>query len=349
MILERTNPAALANLDGHRTAHDIPRSQILGVGGIAFHEPLAVGIRQVPALAAAALGDQATRAVDAGRMKLHELHVLQRQPGAQHHAAAIASAGVGRGAGKICAAVAAGGQYGHLRAKAMQLAGGQIDRHHAPALALLHEQIDREVFNIELGLVADRLLIQRVQQRMSGAIGGGAGSLGDTLAVMSGHTAKGALINAAIIRARERHAVVLELNHRGGRLLAHELDGILIAEPVRAFDGVIHMPSPVVLAHVAQRRADAALCGDSVTAGGKYLGHTGGRQPGFGQTQGRAQAGTAGANDHHIVGVIDKLVGTHAALRSAMRSTAYTPLAASRAFTNADSSSSRIFHPCCAT
>ena len=131
-------------------ADHIARGQVLGIGRIALHEALAQGVGQVAALAARPFGDQAAGAVDAGRMELHELHVLQRQAGAQHHAAAIAGAGVGRGAGEIGAAVAAGGEDGHLRAEAMQLAVGQIERDHAAALAVLHDQIDREVLDEEL-------------------------------------------------------------------------------------------------------------------------------------------------------------------------------------------------------
>ena len=88
--------AALANLDGHGAADDIARSEVLGIRRIALHEALAGRVREVAALAARALGDQATGAIDAGRMELHEFHVLQRQPRAQHHAAAVSGAGVGR-------------------------------------------------------------------------------------------------------------------------------------------------------------------------------------------------------------------------------------------------------------
>ena len=62
--------------------------------GVALHEPLALGVGQVSALAARAFSDQHARAVDAGRVELDELHVLQRQAGAEHHRIAVAGAGV---------------------------------------------------------------------------------------------------------------------------------------------------------------------------------------------------------------------------------------------------------------
>ena len=83
----------------------------LAVRRVALHEALALGVGQIAALAARALGDQAAGAVDAGRVELHELHVLQRQAGAQHHRVAVAGAGMRRGAGEIGAAVAAGRQH----------------------------------------------------------------------------------------------------------------------------------------------------------------------------------------------------------------------------------------------
>ena len=105
---------------------------------------------------------------------------------------------------------------------------------------------------------------------------------------------------------------MLKLDDRCRRLLAHELDGILIAEPVRAFDGVVHVPAPVILAHVAERRADAALGCDRVAARRKELGDAGGSEARFGKTEGGAQAGAAGADHDHVVAVIDPVAHSRA-------------------------------------
>ena len=142
--------AALADLHRHRAADDIARGQVLRVGRVAFHEAFAARIGEVAALAARAFGDQAARAVDAGGMELHELHVLQRQTGAQHHAATVAGAGVRRRAGEPGAAVAAGREHRRLRAEAVQRAVGEVQRDHAAALAVFHDQVDREILDEEL-------------------------------------------------------------------------------------------------------------------------------------------------------------------------------------------------------
>ena len=189
----------------------------------------------------------------------------------------------------------------------------EVPGEHALAGALLvHHQVEGEILDEEGRLVAQRLLVKRVQDGMAGAIGGGAGAVRLLLAVVEGHAAEGALVDLAVGRAREGHAVVLELNDRPGSLLAEVLDRVLIAEPVRPLDGVVHMPAPVVLLHVAERRRDAALGGHRVAAGGEELADAGGLQPGLGEAQSRAQAGAAGAHHHHVVVVLGNRVGGHA-------------------------------------
>src|SRR5437868_11639429 len=103
------------------------------------------------------------------------------------------------------------------------------------------------------------LAVHGVQHGMPRAVGGGAGALGLALAVIDGHAAERPLIDAPIVGAREWHAPVLEFIDRLRRLAHHVLDRILIAEPVRPLDGVVHVPAPVVLVHVAERRRYAAL------------------------------------------------------------------------------------------
>src|ERR1700683_2086989 len=114
-----------------------------------------------------------------------------------------------------------------MRPKPVQSAIGHVERHHAPALTIVHDDVDREVFDEKTGLMFQGLLIQRMQHGMTGTIGRGAGALRNSLAVMSRHAAKWPLINASILGARKRHAIMFELNDRGRRLLAHEFDGVL--------------------------------------------------------------------------------------------------------------------------
>ena len=102
---------------------------------------------------------------------------------------------------------------------------------------------------------------------------------------------------------------MLELVDGGGRVAAQVLDGVLIAEPVGALHGVVHVPAPVVRPHVAERRGDAALRGDRVRARREHLRHAGGLEAGFGAAERRAQAGAAGADDDDVVGVVVDGIG----------------------------------------
>ena len=206
-----------------------------------------------------------------------------------------------------------------MRAKPVQCALGHVERDHAAAFAIFHNEVEREVLDEELRFVLQGLLIQGVQHGVAGAVGRRAGALRDALAVVRGHAAERTLIDLALLRARERHPVMLELDHRGGRHLAHELDGILIAEPIGALHGVIHVPAPVVLAHVAERGGNAALRGDRVTARGENLGQAGGGEPGLRQAERRAQSRAAGSNHDHVIGVVDELVLAHGLLRIRVR------------------------------
>ena len=49
------------------------------------HEFLVFGVAQEATLATSAFGNEHARAINAGRMELHELHILERQAGAEHH------------------------------------------------------------------------------------------------------------------------------------------------------------------------------------------------------------------------------------------------------------------------
>ena len=64
--------------------------------------------------------------------------------------------------------------------------------------------------------------------------------------------------------------------------------------------GVVHVPEPVVLAHVAERCADAALRRDRVRARRENLRQHRDRQARLGELQRRAHAGAAGADDDRV-------------------------------------------------
>ena len=153
---------------------------------------------------------------------------------------------------------------------------------------------------------------------------------GGPFAHVLGHAAERALVDLALGGAAERHAHMLELDDRGGRLAAQIFDRVLVAEPVGALDGVVHVPGPVVRAHVAEAGGDPALRGDGVASGREDLGDAGGLQPVLGRAHRRAEAGAAGADDDDVIGVIDDLVGAQAAPPKASAASAYSAIAPPR-------------------
>src|SRR5690606_27668788 len=76
-------------------------------------------------------------------------------------------------------------------------------------------------------------LIRRVQHGMTCAIGHRTGALDGFFAKIGGMPAKWTLIDGAVGIAIERHPEVLEFVNGIRRLTAHELDGVLVAEPIR--------------------------------------------------------------------------------------------------------------------
>jgi hypothetical protein len=116
------------------------------------------------------------------------------------------------------------------------------------------------------------------------------------------------LINGSRLGAAEWYAEMLEFDDGGNRLAAHIGDGILVAEPVRAPDRIEHMPAPIILLDVSQRRADAALRCDCVAARREHLRHACGIETGGHHAQRRPQPGPAGAEHHDVEGMVDDLV-----------------------------------------
>jgi hypothetical protein len=63
--------------------------------------------------------------------------------------------------------------------------------HAAAGAVVVHDQIEREIFDEEFRRVAQRLAVKRVQHRMAGAVGGGAGALRGPLPNVGRHAAEG--------------------------------------------------------------------------------------------------------------------------------------------------------------
>ena len=76
-----------------------------------YHKSLSLRVSQYAALSSTALSDQTTSAVDACRVELHELGVLQGDAGPERHCVTVSGAGVCGGAGEVRATVTTSSEH----------------------------------------------------------------------------------------------------------------------------------------------------------------------------------------------------------------------------------------------
>lgn len=73
---------------------------------------------------------------------------------------------------------------------------------------------------------------------------------------------------------RKSHPIILQLINRLRRLSTHIMNRILITQPITPFHRIIHMPPPIILRHIPQRRINPALGCDRMTPRRKQLRYT---------------------------------------------------------------------------
>ncbi len=310
VILLLAHAAAFANFHRHRARNHVARGEILGGRRITLHKALTFGIGEITAFATRAFGDQTACAINARRVELHEFHVLQRQASAEHHRIAITRAGMRRSRREIGAAITTGRQNHFGCTEAVNRAVIHFKRHQANAATFFaHDQIKCEIFDKELGLRAQRLSIKRVQNRVARAVSRSASTLRGAFAEFGCHTAERTLINLSFFRAREGHAPMLKLIDGFRRVTAEIFNRVLVAQPVGALHGVIHVPAPIIAAHIAQRRRNSALGRNRMRAGWEDFRDTRRAEARLRATNSCAKARAASAHHHHIKGMVGDRIG----------------------------------------
>ena len=126
------------------------------------------------------------------------------------------------------------------------------------------QQVDGKVFVKEVSLGAYILLVQRMQNGVTGTVSRCAGARGLFTAKVHALAAKLALVDLAVVQSRERYAEMLQFVHGLGCCAAHVFDGILVTEIIAALDSIEHVPVPAVRPYIRQCRVYSALCGNSV-------------------------------------------------------------------------------------
>ena len=219
-----------------------------------------LGVEQVGALAAGALGDQEALARQRRRVVLDHLHVHQLGADPVGHRDPVAGADQGVGGRLPDLAVAAAGEDHRLRLEELHRAVGDVAGDDAAALAVL---VDRQRRAEPLLVAGDllgvlhQLLVEHVHDRL-------AGDVGDVVGAGGGGAAEGAGAELALLVAVEGDAEVLEVEDLLRRLAGHDFDRVLVAEVVGALDRVEGVRLPGVAG--VERRVDPALGGVGVGA-----------------------------------------------------------------------------------
>ncbi len=187
-------------------------------------EGLAFVVSQNAAFAAGRLGKQNAELVEPGWVELIELHVHQRDAAAIGNRDSVASASHGIRGDLEDTSKATSGNQDRFGMQHMDLAGLYLACDDPATFAVFgKEHIQQEVFVEEIDVVFDALLVQRLDDHVTGAVGGEAGSHDGSLAEVAGVTAEPALVDQSFGRAVERQAHVLEVDDRVDGLLREDL------------------------------------------------------------------------------------------------------------------------------
>ena len=258
VIASRSEAASLLDLLIDRAGDHVTGREVLDRGGVSLHEPFPVAVADHRALAAGAFGQEHAEPVQAGRVELEELHVLEWDAAPERHREAVTREGVGVRGDPEHPAVAAGREQDRLRAEHVELTRRELVRHHPRGAAVVREQ---EVEAVELVEEANvplhALLVQGLQDHVTRTVRGVAGAFHRPLAVVRRVAAEAPLVDAALGRPVERQSPALELVDRVDRLVREDLRRRLVHEVVAALDRVEGVPLRVVLLDVAECGTDA--------------------------------------------------------------------------------------------
>lgn len=137
----------------------------------------------------------------------------------------------------------------------MQRSVLHIDSYDTLALVPLHYQVQSEILDEIIAIVAKRLAVEGVQHAVSGTIGhGGAPVRLSALSELQRLTAESPLVDLALFGTGEGHAEVFQFYDGLRGLSGHVVYGVLIAQPIGTFDGVVHVIEPRIFFHATWGR-----------------------------------------------------------------------------------------------
>ncbi|KAH3663545.1 hypothetical protein OGAPHI_004946 [Ogataea philodendri] len=309
VIFVGTNTSSSVDFHGDSSGNHISGSKILGGWCVSFHKSLTLAVQQVSTFSSGTFSDQTSRTVDTRRMELDKLQVLQWETCSADHGISITGTGVGRGTREVSSSVTT---CGNDRVRSLESVKGSVLLVvcNAPhTFSVVHQQVHGKELDEVVGVVSERLTVQSVQKSVTGSVCNGTSSVClTTLTELLGLTAKGSLVNLSLLRSREWKTVVFQLDNRVWGFSCHVVDGVLVSQPVRTFDSVVHVPSPFVRVHVTESGVDTTLSCHSVRSGWEQFRDTGNFEALLGQTKRCSKTGTTGTNHDDIVFVVDDVI-----------------------------------------
>ena len=150
--------------------HHVPRGQFHHVGGIALHEPFAVLVQQVGALATGGFGYQHAAARQSRWVVLDHLHVHQLGPSVVSQGHAVPSDDQGVGAGLEQAAQTAGAKDHRLGPDDEDLPGAYLNGGYSANPAVFFDKSGHEPLFVAPDSRLDQLLEHDVQHGLAGEV-----------------------------------------------------------------------------------------------------------------------------------------------------------------------------------
>ena len=192
----------------------------------------------------------------------------------------------------------------------MNVSGRQIVGNHSSRTVFVHHQIEHIELVVKLDTQLDAVLVERLQNHVSGTVGCVARASNRGFSVVTGVSTEPALVDLAVWSAVERKTHVFQINYRLNRLFGEDFSCVLIYQVVATLNGVEGVPLPVVFLHVCKRSRHSTLRGSSVRSGWEQFRnhcHPGMRSSLDCGTHSRS----TGTNNHDVVLVVDYLGFRH--------------------------------------
>ncbi len=167
------------------------------VGSISLHKPLSIAVPQDASFASDRFGNQDPQALDAGRMKLEEFHILKGNAASSTDSGAISGICIGIGSDPEHTSEPSCGEKNGFRRKNMDFSGRQLQGGDPATPISFKDQVNDMEFIVKSHIVFNALLVKGLQDHMPGPISGVTGAMNRRFSKISGMPAKTALIDSA--------------------------------------------------------------------------------------------------------------------------------------------------------